>query len=123
MTWPVPPQAGQVRATAEEALLVADLSTALALAADGGPAAGGAAAAVAGAAGLEAADLDLGLDAEDGGLEVDGQVEAQVVAALLAVGAMRIAAHRKHLAEQIAEDVANIDATGERARQSPGPLR
>ena len=63
---------------------------------------------MAGGARLEAANLDLGLCAEDRVFEIDGQVEAQIVAALLPRLALLPAAHVEHLAEQVAEDVAKV---------------
>ena len=62
---------------------------------------------------VAAADFDLGFGAEDGGLEVDGQIEAQVVAALLAAGALLLAAHVEHFAEEVAEEVADVHASAE----------
>ena len=97
----------------EEALLVTDLSASLALGAGGGSASGGAAAAVACVAGFAAAQLDLGLGAEDRGFKVHRQVEAEIVAALLTAGTALLAAHIEHFAEKVAEEVADVDATAE----------
>src|ERR1035437_5121581 len=97
----------------EEALLVAHLAPALALAAGGGTAARSAASAIANAAGLEAANLHFGLRPEHGGIELNRQVETQIVSALLARAALGGAAHVKHLAEQVAEDVADVYAACE----------
>jgi len=58
---------------------------------------------MAGAASLEVANLHFGFVTEDGGLEVHGQIKAQIVAALLAGGAASAAAHGKHLAEEVAK--------------------
>src|SRR5208282_2023180 len=71
---------------------------------------------------LEAADLHLSLGAKNRGFKVDGQVEAQIVAALLAPGPRspaRSAAHRKHFAKQIAKDIAKIHAAGEWSGSKP----
>jgi NAD/NADP transhydrogenase alpha subunit len=62
------------------------------------------------------AQFDLGLGAEDGVLKLDGQIKAQVVAALLACSALRTSAHIEHFTEQIAEDVADVHTAGEGTR-------
>ena len=66
----------------EESLLVADLSAAMTVAAGCRSAAGGAADTFTGGAGVEAAEVDFGFGAENGILEIDGQVVAEIVAAL-----------------------------------------
>ncbi len=52
-------------------------------------------------------------------MEVDGEVVAQVIAAHLPGGAL-LAAHVEHFAEQIAEDVAQVDRAGEAAAKTTG---
>jgi hypothetical protein len=92
----------------EEALLRTDLAAAAALLAGLGLFAGGGAGATAVGAGLGAADGDLALYAEDGLFKARAHVVLQVAAALLAGGAAVAAAHVEHLAEEIAEDVAEV---------------
>ncbi len=62
-----------------------------------------------GRARLEAPNLDLRFLAEDRIFKFDGQIEAQIFAAPLPGLPLLAAAHVEHLAEQIAEDVAQVD--------------
>ena len=94
----------------EESLLIAQLSASLALRAHGRSASRSAAAPLARTADFEPADLYFSFGAEEGVLKVDRQIETQIVAAMLPRRPLSAAAHRKHLAEQVAEDVANVHA-------------
>jgi len=109
----------------KESLLIAQLAAPLALPADAWSAAGCCPLAVTGDAGFKTANLDFSLCSEKSSLEVYGQIEAQIVAALLPRAALLASAGVEHFAKQIAEDIANIDAASKRtsAIDPAWPLR
>src|SRR5580658_6330911 len=65
------------------------------------------------------------LRTKDDLFKFDGQIETQIVAALLARARSRSAAHVEHLAEEVAEDVAEIHgaAKGASAETRAGPAQ
>src|SRR5579883_1550347 len=100
--------AGAARAAdGDEALLVGDLAAAVTGGAGGGAAAGLRARAVAAVASLHARHLDIGIHAENGFVEGDFEIVADVLAALRAgtpaPGASEEIAEAKEIAENVAE--------------------
>ena len=66
-----------------------------------------------GVATFEAANLDLGLGSKNCVFKLDREIVAQIVAANLPRTSLLSSTHVEHLAEQVAEDVAQVDTAAE----------